>query len=335
MKRMSILVFTIVFLAITCQSNARVVKRADGNPHDLMVPGQGQASQCLSCGEQEKLSLVECLMKPLADRYEQCETSRPECMTELTWKKKNGKDKLVFASRCMQIEACIEKEANEPGINNCDDPPIHVATKCRYCCNNNTLTQGYFCPPPRDVVTCTVHGDPRFKTFDEYKYHEGGDCASYTIFHSEFENHVLDIEVTESKHESHYRVETLTVKQDTDIVELSINDYINPVEIKFGGGVITPTFPQFVGSSMQILLTKTDNDYEVLIDLDWDGFPDLVVEWGFRRVELQLSQPYSGCFDVIGLCGDANGTPDNEMITPSNTNVNDPSEFHKSWGTGC
>ncbi|XP_006824255.2 uncharacterized protein LOC102805492 [Saccoglossus kowalevskii] len=330
------IVSCLAILAIAYQSAAKVVTRADGNPHDLFLPGQGQASKCLQCKLSDQMSLAECLMKPETDpdKYEICQTSRPECMTQL-WQKNTG---LVFVSECQQLEACIEESENEPHFNECDEAPIYVKTKCRYCCDNNTITQGYYCPPPRKTVNCTVCGDPRFKTFDGYHYHEGGDCELYTLLHMNCSMHDLKVKVSELKTKDHYRVKELFLEQYGEQLILGVNNGVDPVTftlIPSGGTPIDETdFPGWHGSFNQFLLSKHGECYHITMDVDADGFYDLVVKWCVRKVELELSQPYSGCYHVRGLCGDANGSPEYDRITPANTNATSDEEFHECWGEG-
>ncbi|XP_077865935.1 mucin-6-like [Saccoglossus kowalevskii] len=330
------IVSSLVIFAIVCQSTAKVVKRAEGNPHDLMVPGQGQASKCLQCKLSDKMSLAECLMKPETDtdKYEICQTSRVNFYQ--IGQRNTG---LVFISECEQIEACIEESENEPNFNECDVAPIYVKTKCRYCCNNNTITQGYYCPPPRAVVNCTVWGDPRFNTFDGYRYHEGGDCDEYTLLHMNCSLHDLKVKITELKTRDHYRVETLILEQHNERLVLGVNNGVDPVTFTLfpedGPPIDEDDFPGWHGDYNQFLLSKHGDSYHVTMDVDSDGFYDLVVKWEIRRVELELSQPYSECYNVRGLCGDSNGSPEYELITPANTNATDETEFHRSWGQGC
>ncbi|XP_006819031.1 zonadhesin-like [Saccoglossus kowalevskii] len=333
-----LIVSCLVILAIACQSNAKVVKRAEGNPHDLMVPGQGQANKCLQCKLSDKMTLAECLLKPESDpdKYEYCTTARPECMTQL-WQKNTG---LVFISECQQIEACIEESENEPNFNECDEAPIYVKTKCRYCCGNNTITQGYYCPPPRvPAVTCTVHGDPRFCTFDGYKYHEGGDCAMYSLMHMACGNDFrIDVKVTEHKTKDHYRVGSLLLIQGGETFTLGPNDGVNPVTYLLTGGLLLPiddsVLPKYYGTSDQFLLSKHSDTYHVTMDLELDGYYDVIVRWGVRRVAIDLYQPYSQCYVIHGLCGDANGSPEFERITSDGVNATTDGEFHRSWGEG-
>ncbi|XP_006816480.1 kielin/chordin-like protein [Saccoglossus kowalevskii] len=325
-------IFAAVLLAIMCQTTARVVKRADGNPHDLMLPGQGMANQCLKCKLSEKLSLAECLMKPDSDnkKYEDCKSSRPECMTQL-W---NWNKKMVFASECQQIEACIEESSNEPWHNNCDSPPIIVSTKCRYCCNAANITQGYYCPLPSDPMLCKVWGDPRFSTFDGYKYHEGGDCDFYTLLKMDGGNHDILVQVTESEHQGHYRVETMKITQAGQTLNVGTNNH-DGTDVVFtlpGYTINVADFPSVYG---QFNIGKIGDDYNIYIDTDLDGYNDLLITWGFRRVELKLTQLFDGDFPVEGLCGNADGDSENELIMPNGATAPSDSVFHSSWGTGC
>ncbi|XP_002730707.2 zonadhesin-like [Saccoglossus kowalevskii] len=333
-----LIVSCLVILAIACQSNAKPVKRAEGNPHELMVPGQGQDNKCLQCKLSDKMTLAECLLKPESDpdKYEQCTSARPECMSQLLV----TNSVFLFISACQQTEACIEESKMEPNFNECSVASFYVTPNCTYCCDNNTITQGYYCPPLRDTLTCTVHGDPRFKTFDGYKYHEGGDCAMYSLMHSaSYTINRIDVRITEHKTKDHYRVGSVILLNEDETFELGTNDGVNPVTyLLIPGGMTSPiddaVLPKYYGTYNQFLLSKHNDTYHVTMDLDLDGYYDIVVKWGIRRVEIDLSRPYSSTISIRGLCGNGNGRLVDEKVTREGTITTSDEEFHRSWGEG-
>nr|XP_006819030.1 PREDICTED: uncharacterized protein LOC100368586 [Saccoglossus kowalevskii] len=148
----------------------------------------------------------------------------------------------------------------------------------------------------------------------------------------------IDVKITEHKTKDHYRVGTLILEQLGETVEIGPNDGINPPTF-----LLTPTsgtpineadFPGYHGTYNQFLLSKHGNSYHVTMDLDLDGYYDIVVKWGVKKVDIDVTQPYSECYEIHGLCGDANGSPEFERITSEGVNATSDTEFHRSWGEG-
>ncbi|XP_077864362.1 von Willebrand factor-like [Saccoglossus kowalevskii] len=72
------------------------------------------------------------------------------------------------------------------------------------------------------------------------------------------------------------------------------------------------------------------------MDADGDGMNDLQVEWlPGSAVQIKVTQPIGGTFETRGLCGNADGNPDNDFMTPQGLVTLDKDEFGDSWATKC
>ena len=69
-----------------------------------------------------------------------------------------------------------------------------------------------------------------------------------------------------------------------------------------------------VGGRPHVLLN------ELGVKVTWDGQ---------YRVQVTVSSAWEG--RICGLCGNYNGDPDDDFITPNNLSVSDPNEFGTSW----
>ncbi|XP_006824254.1 von Willebrand factor-like [Saccoglossus kowalevskii] len=78
------------------------------------------------------------------------------------------------------------------------------------------------------------------------------------------------------------------------------------------------------------------DNLQISMDVDGDGETDLVIDWLPRAiVQIKLTQPLEGASDVQGLCGNADGNPDNDFKTPLGKLTMDKDFFADSWSTEC
>ncbi|XP_002738313.1 uncharacterized protein LOC100375590 [Saccoglossus kowalevskii] len=304
-----LIVTLVVFLAVPCQSKS----------FRTQLEGLGEAEKCLKCHLNEKLSFQECLSKPEGpDKYEICQPARPECMSQL-WNWKGG-NKLVFASECQEIEACFQESKNEPKSNNCDDPPIHVATKCRYCCNEQNVTVEHFCPPPElpDAwELCSCWGDPHCRSFTGRRFTVGGECF-YALSKTHHGTRRISVEVDYTEHGSQFHIKTLRIEvadknRPEVILTVGPNDGINPCIIELNGVEIVPIFPDTIELE-GVFLLNMNADHVVEISMkrrDNDREYNFVVLWlPHRIVQVMLKRDFHKQLEIEGICGDPDDNPD-------------------------
>ena len=177
-----------------------------------------------------------------------------------------------------------------------------------------------------DGPTCSASGDPHYHTFDSRYYHFQGDCE-YILTQS-CNTSDFSVYVTNSAHNSRVScTETVRVVVPGENLDILLG--------RGGGGTVTINdIPQTTNGDEVIL---TSGGVEVV---RVGGRPHVIltvsgvkISWdGLYRVEVTVSSAWEG--RLCGLCGNYNGDPDDDFMTPDGTVISSSDPFGGSWVVG-
>ncbi|KAM9631636.1 IgGFc-binding protein-like [Trichechus inunguis] len=172
------------------------------------------------------------------------------------------------------------------------------------------------------TATCRAQGDPHYTTFDGRRYDMMGTCT-YTLAELCGTDESLPAFSVEAKneHRGNQRVSYVgfvTVRAYSHAVSLARGEYgfvridnqrsCLPVSLSDGR-------LRVYQSGMRAVV---ELDFGLVVNYNWDS-------------QLTLSLPMRFRDQVCGLCGNYDGDPSNDFLTPDRVQVADAMEFGKSW----
>lgn len=189
-------------------------------------------------------------------------------------------------------------------------------------------TNGNFqCQPQACIIdggaTCYASGDPHYYTFDQRYFDFQGSCEYVLTQSCNFAE--FAVIVTNGAHNS--RVSC------TDAVKVVIpSENLNISLGRGGGGTVTINDMLQPNNGDEIILRSGQVDVVRV-----GGCPSVVlrtsgvrVSWdGLYRVEVTVSTQWSG--RLCGLCGNYNGDPNDDFLTPNGILETSANEFGLSW----
>ncbi|XP_038059591.1 IgGFc-binding protein-like [Patiria miniata] len=221
---------------------------------------------------------------------------------------------------------CSEKcLCGNAGSVQCSILECHESASCeikngvRDCyCQNGFVESGLECT--RGPGTCTVWGDPHYLTFDRVKYDFQGDCE-YTLARN----------CSQTSEAFHLTARNIKQKPSDPVsYTQELRLYYNDVEyslrrkgeLRIDGIIVTPPVQLLDG------VVIFQNGYKLMLATPFG----LSIRWdGSRTAEISL--PYHYGNRTCGLCGNFDGNPDNEFVTPDGQLVSTANDFGSSWAT--
>ena len=174
-----------------------------------------------------------------------------------------------------------------------------------------------------DGATCYAAGDPHYYTFDSRYYDFQGDCEY--VFSQPCNSSDFSVIVSNSAHNSHVSC--------TDTVRVVVpGENLDILLGRGGGGTVTINDIPQANSGDEVILTS--GGVEVV---RVGGHPHVIltelgvrVSWdGLYRVEVTVSTSWRG--RLCGLCGNYNGDPDDDFMTPDGLIELSSHMFAVSW----
>ena len=184
----------------------------------------------------------------------------------------------------------------------------------------------FYCEPQPCTIdggTCYAAGDPHYYTFDSLYYDFQGDCEY--VFTQPCNSSEFSVTVTNSAHNSHVSC--------TDTVRVVVpGENVDILLGRGGGGTVTINGIPQTNNGDDVILTS--GGVEVV---RVGGHPHVIltelgvrVSWdGLYRVEVTVSTSWRE--SLCGLCGNYNGDPDDDFISPYGLIEPSPNTFAVSW----
>ena len=200
----------------------------------------------------------------------------------------------------------------------------NISTRCT--CRKGFFqceTQGGSNNNPLNGPTCIASGDPHYHTFDQHYFDFQGTCE-YILTQS---CNVSEFAVIVSNGAHNEQVSC------TDTVRVVVpSEKLDILLGRGGGGTVTINGRLQANNGDEVILTS--GGVEVV---RVGGRPNVIltelgvrVSWdGLYRVEVTVSTSWRG--RLCGLCGNYNGDPDDDFLTPNGYLETSPNAFGLSW----
>ena len=172
-----------------------------------------------------------------------------------------------------------------------------------------------------DGATCQAYGDPHYRTFDTRYFHFQGTCEY--ILTKSCNNSEFSVIVTNSAHNQYVSC--------TDTVRVVVpNENINIFLQRAGVVTINDIIQDNNGDgrlliSGEVEVVRSGRRLHIMlrtlgVRVSWDGL---------YRVDVTVSTNWRG--RLCGLCGNYNGDPNDDFLTPSGSVESTANSFGLSW----
>ncbi|KAM5210177.1 IgGFc-binding protein [Hipposideros larvatus] len=212
------------------------------------------------------------------------------------------------AAACSQAQPSME-------INPCQGVQCDPLQSCQ-------VVDGQARCIPVSVATCRAQGDPHYTTFDGRRYDMMGTCL-YTMAELNSQDETLPAFSVEAKNEHRYNkhvsyVGYVTVRAYSHSVSLARGEVgfarIDNQRSCLPATLAEGRFRVFESGTRAIV----ELDFGLVVTYDWDS-----------HLALSLPERFRG--QVYGLCGNYNGNPADDFLTPDLEQAPNAVEFASSW----
>ncbi|CAK8673415.1 unnamed protein product [Clavelina lepadiformis] len=283
----------------------------NGDPNILKEIVTSYASECQRRGvklcnwRMETGFAMEC---PPHSKYEGCATGCPNtCASPFA-----SSDCDVF----FPVEDCV-----------CDIGYIRDGKKCiptsecgKIDGDGNYVSEGPASLP--ELNHCTGSGDPHYTTFDGKRYDFQGICSYMLVQSANSSLNIFEIEV-ENEHRGGKKHVSFLKKMIINIRGLPTIELLKGRQIKIGGKLINK---DYVNAKAGVSVTLTPSlivlktSFGLQVEYDGDHY-------------FKVTLPKSYAENVKGLCGDLNGSPDDDCKDLSGNEILSPNEFAVQYAT--
>ncbi|XP_019624292.1 PREDICTED: matrilin-2-like [Branchiostoma belcheri] len=234
----------------------------------------------------------------------------PELTARLQKSLCEGENECEPTNPCMNSATCRDGEYSY----SCSCPPGYTGNRCQTCTSSKT------------PATCIAWGDPHYLTFDGGHLDFMGTCrytltrdaaTNGTLFNVEVENEsrgVAVVSYTKAVHVSLYGRNISLQKGGSVLVDGLA--YTPPLSLPIMP--LTPTMPTGVEVVNNGALTVVKSDFGLVVSYD-----------GSHEVRVTLPVCYMN--KTEGICGNYNGRPGDDLLTPAGTTASTSTALGNSW----
>ncbi|KAI8502373.1 hypothetical protein Bbelb_199610 [Branchiostoma belcheri] len=221
-----------------------------------------------------------------------------------------GENECEPTNPCMNSATCRDVAYSY----SCSCPPGYTGNRCQTCTSTKT------------PATCIAWGDPHYLTFDGGHLDFMGTCrytltrdaaTNGTLFNVEVENEsrgVAEVSYTKAVHVGLYGRNISLQKGGSVLVDGL--EYTPPLSLPIMP--LTPTMPTGVEVVNNGALTVVNSDFGLVVSYD-----------GSHEVRVTLPACYMN--KTEGICGNYNGRPGDDLLTPAGTTASTATALGNSW----
>lgn len=282
---------------------------------------QFMPDRCTNCTCSNGTTICErqtCPILECSQMYQEMDGCCPRCVSAEVGTECMYNDIVYPNNKTWSLDACRSCCCTAGNIR-CSE------TKCQEvkCRSNEELVRppGECCPKCIEAAgSCTVFGDPHFKTFDGKFFSFQGSCKY--LLAADCLDHSFSIRLTNDARTTNRSswTKTITLKMGTIRVNLG-----QKMRIKVNGTRVTLPYSQGPILSLERLNSTVLLRTELGLNLEWDGnnFLQVVVPSSFKR-------------KLCGLCGNYNGMVRDDLTSRDGTihSNNEVWRFANSWKVG-
>uniref|UniRef100_A0A8B9FB93 VWFD domain-containing protein n=2 Tax=Amazona TaxID=12929 RepID=A0A8B9FB93_9PSIT len=213
----------------------------------------------------------------------------------------------------------------------CDPALAMVVCQERACKPGETcaLLKGARRCVPKSRAVCVATGDPHYTTFDGRRYDFMGTCAYRLVALCADDPTLVPFSVTVENNNRGSRVVSYTKEVTLEVYNVSLSlSQEHPKKLKVDGVLVDLPFKH--AEKLHAYLSGfhgfISTDFGVTITFDWHSY---------ARVFLPTTYSSAMC----GLCGNANGDPEDDLALPDGHLATNESHFGDSWAVasspGC
>ncbi|NXX56650.1 FCGBP protein, partial [Scopus umbretta] len=200
------------------------------------------------------------------------------------------------------------------GMVVCKEAGCKLGEKC-------TMVKGVRRCVAKSRSICVATGDPHYTTFDGRRYDFMGTCIYQLAALCSDDPTLVPFTITVENNNRGTRVVSFTKEVTLKVYNMTLSlSQAHPRKVKVNG--ILADLPFIYGDKLRVYLRGVHGiiktDFDVIVTFDWYSYTRVILPNTYSRA-------------VCGLCGNANGNPQDDFALPSGQLATDEIQFADSW----
>nr|XP_038028058.1 IgGFc-binding protein isoform X2 [Anas platyrhynchos] len=215
-----------------------------------------------------------------------------------------------------------------------DDETCHSRCRCdpvlgMVVCKEASCKAGEQCAVVKGVRRCVAKGrsicvatgDPHYTTFDGRRYDFMGTCVYQFAALCSEDPTLVPFVVTVENNNRGSRVVSYTKEVTLKVYNMTLSlSQADPQKLKVNGILVDLPFSH--GTQLRAYISGVHGfiktDFDVIVTFDWHSYARVILPSTYAR-------------SVCGLCGNADGNPEDDFALPDGTSASDEVQFADAW----